>query len=116
MLEDYCSRQGAIMIVEEQPMTGPVSVSTMVEEILAAFSGLEERRKYMFLDWLFHHIAAVESAYDLRVSLAVWFNARSVEDRKWEYRIIGREIEWWQLLDETTLARLLVERIARSAS
>jgi hypothetical protein len=104
------------MIVEEQQMTEQVNVSEIVEEIFVAFSALEERRKYMFLDWLFHHIDAVDSAHALRAGLTAWFSALSPEDMRWEHKIISREIEWWHFLDEITLARLIVERVARGES
>ncbi len=89
-------------------------IEQIVKEIVAGAATLDDEKRGMFLTWLGNHTTVVrcnnkkEFAECLTEKLAAWLITLSVAGILREYRLVIREIEWWEELEEEILAGLAV--------
>ena len=92
------------------------TVAEMVDEILARFSTLEPRRKYMFIEWLRAHSDSEKNIVNVSQGLTTWLESIPQEKTQWEYSLILDEIGWWVKLDERSLAKIMLADLARDGT
>lgn len=91
-----------------------LTVPEMVEEIQARYETLDPCRRYMFIEWLQAHNSRVKTAVSVYEGLESWFESMHCDNRRWEYRLIMCEIDWWNNLDEQSLTKIMFADLAKS--
>ena len=91
-----------------------LTVTEMVKEIQARCETLDPCRRYMFIEWLQAHNSRVKTAVSVCEGLESWFESMQSESRRWEYRLIMSEIDWWNNLDEQSLTRIMLADFTRN--
>ena len=109
-----------------------VSMSEMqilIEQIVMDISNeaaqLGEVRLRLFLKWLGAHSSKVKEAEPAYIENAIqdqmavderllnglkrWFESLPIPGLLWEYHLILDEINWWRLLDDRVLLRILIK-------
>jgi hypothetical protein len=100
----------------------------LIEQIVADISNgasrLGEVRLRLFLKWLRAHSSKVKEAEQahmneaiqdqgriddrLKNGLKLWFESLPIPGLLWEYHLILNEINWWRIVDDRVLLRMLI--------
>lgn len=99
----------------EHSETDFMPASEMVDHICSQVNQLDDARRYMFMQWLRIHSHVVHHTRQLRENLNVWLGPMSTESTEWEYKLIMGEIRWWRDLEESRLARIMLEVIGQNS-
>jgi hypothetical protein len=99
-------------------------VEQIVADISTGASRLGEVRLRLFLKWLRAHRSKVKEAEQahmeeaiqdqgmiddrLKNGLKLWFESLPVPGLLWEYHLTLDEINWWRILDDRVLLRMLI--------
>ena len=89
-----------------------ISVSQIGAYILSQVISLEPPKCELFLNWLRVH--SNQAIYDdklefkcIQDTLVDWFESLSEVGVLQEFHLVTREIHWWRILDDETLAKML---------
>ena len=101
-----------------------VLIEQMVSDISNEASRLSDIRLRLFLQWLSAHSSKVKQAKQahieeaiqdqgsiddrLKNGLKLWFESLPIPGLLWEYHLILDEINWWRILDDRVLLRMLI--------
>lgn len=101
-----------------------ILIEQIVADISTGASRLGEVRLRLFLKWLRAHSSKVKEAEQahmeeaiqdqgmiddrLKNGLKLWFESLPVPGLLWEYHLILDEINWWRILDDRVLLRMLI--------
>ena len=105
-----------VLVDEQKQIDGNLSSSDKVQNIFSQFKLLDGRRQFMFREWLFNHSCTLNRAQNFQSGLTVWLEAMPIETAQWEYQLILDEIDWWRVLDERTLGRMLLDHFVKRCS
>ena len=101
-----------------------VLIEQMVVDISNEASRLGDIRLRLLLQWLSAHSSKVKQAEQahieeaiqdqgsiddrLKNGLKLWFESLPIPGLLWEYHLILDEINWWRILDDRVLLRMLI--------
>jgi hypothetical protein len=101
-----------------------ILIEQIVEDISNGASRLGEVRLRLFLKWLRAHSSKVKEAEQAHMKEAIqdqgriddrlmnglklWFESLPIPGLLWEYHLILNEINWWRIVDDRVLLRMLI--------
>ncbi|MBI5962251.1 MAG: hypothetical protein HY863_02150 [Chloroflexi bacterium] len=101
-----------------------ILIEQIVADITNDASKLGKVRLWLFLKWLKAHSNKVKEAAQahieeaipdqgciderLKNGLKLWFESLPIPWLLWEYRLILDEINWWRVLEDRALLRMLI--------
>ena len=109
-------------------MSSMTEMQILIEQVVVDISNeaaqLGEIRLRLFLQWLSAHSSRVKEAQQshieeaiqdqgniddrLKNGLKLWFESLPIPGLLWEYHLILDEINWWRILDDRVLLRMLI--------
>ncbi len=109
-------------------MSSMTEMQILIEQVVVDISNeaaqLGEIRLRLFLQWLSAHSSRVKESQQsyieeaiqdqgsiddrLKNGLKLWFESLPIPGLLWEYHLILDEINWWRILDDRVLLRMLI--------
>ena len=97
-----------------------ILIEQVVVDISNEAARLGEIRLRLFLQWLSAHSSRVKESQQSHIEdqgsiddrwkngLKLWFESLPIPGLLWEYHLILDEINWWRILDDRVLLRMLI--------